>query len=487
MIGDEMRLGKTRTCIAGAEALYRAGLIDDVVVVAPATPAKDVWFHPQFGQIAAYSTEAVTVLGYFSGREKRWTLEGSRPLRWLITNYELIRRPERLTTLLKEVGPKTLLILDESIAVAGHGSQQTKAVFKLRRRCGRVVELNGTPWGDNPGSVYAQFKILDPAILGCTTWYDFVARYGVMGGYRALKAVRKPDGSWKREMAPMQIVRWVNLDDLSHRTAPFVLRRTMKEVYPEMPRPLDPAVLTVTLTEDTWKIYKEMRDNAVAKLSEGVVSAAQAGVKMLRLRQITAGFLGGIEGCECSGDGYGCENPSHGYVRMTEVGREKLDAILGWVSGQLADEPAFKCILWCAYRKEAERLAGKLSGLLPAHLLYGQSHADREVALRVLDPRTAGAGPAALVGLARAGGFGLNFAAASSMLYASNEASLVVREQSEARILGPDQKRAAAYTDVVAEGPKGQKTVDHVLLKLLRGKRDVASLTAAEWISEVSE
>lgn len=481
LLADEMRLGKTRTTIAAAEVLFQDGVIDAVLVVAPAS-CRGVWFDPEFGQIAEYSTVPVMVEEYRAAGSRRWAVYDRNPpdaksaepsvryLRWTVTNYELIRRAPRLQPLLEAAGPKTLLVLDESIAVAGHFSQQTKAVFKLRQKCGRVLELNGTPWGDNPGAVYSQMKILDPKILGCATWYDFVARYGVMGGFRALRSVKR-DGVWRKEMAPTQIVRWVNLDDLSRRTSTYVLRRTMDQVF-DLPPALEPVVLTAQLSAESWKVYKQMRDDAVVYLRSGVVSAAQAGVKMLRLRQITAGFLGGVEDAPSS---------------TQEIGREKLDAILEWFQAQLAAEPGFKSVIWCVFRAEAERLHAALSRMCEARLLYGQGAGDREAALRLMDPRTAGPAPGALVGIARAGGFGLNFAAASTMLYASNDSSLIVRQQSEARILGPDQSKPTVCFDLVAEGPKGQRTVDHVVLKALRSKRDVASLTAAEWIEEVAE
>jgi uncharacterized membrane protein len=105
----------------------------------------------------------------------------------------------------------------------------------------------------------------------------------------------------------------------------------------------------------------------------------------------------------------------------------------------------------------------------------------RDAVKALLYPKTAPDAAVVVVGTARTGGFALNLAAASTIMYVSNDWSRVVREQSGARILGPDQRYPAAYFDVVAEGPDGQKTVDHVVLKALRDKKNVASLTAVEW------
>ena len=95
--------------------------------------------------------------------------------------------------------------------------------------------------------------------------------------------------------------------------------------------------------------------------------------------------------------------------------------------------------------------------------------------------------PAALVGTAKTGGLGLDLSGASTTVYVSNDYSLLVRQQSAARVLGPNQKRPCAYYDFVATGPAGQKTVDHMVLKALRGKDSLAEWGAARWAAELKE
>jgi hypothetical protein len=119
-------------------------------------------------------------------------------------------------------------------------------------------------------------------------------------------------------------------------------------------------------------------------------------------------------------------------------------------------------------------------------LVGGQNEADRASAVSLLAPagvwrgsRVRGA--SALVGTERTGGMGLDFSGASCAVHVSNGYSRMMRLQADARILGPHQGGTAAYFDVVAEGPAGQKTIDHVVLSALRDKRDLASITAREW------
>ena len=67
------------------------------------------------------------------------------------------------------------------------------------------------------------------------------------------------------------------------------------------------------------------------------------------------------------------------------------------------------------------------------------------------------------------------------MLYVSNDYNLKTRIQSMARIHRGGQTHDCDYFDVVATGPNGQKTIDHVVLKALKEKENLATWTAAAW------
>mgnify|MGYP003144188393 FL=1 len=72
------------------------------------------------------------------------------------------------------------------------------------------------------------------------------------------------------------------------------------------------------------------------------------------------------------------------------------------------------------------------------------------------------------------------------MVYLNNAYSLNIRLQSEDRIHRPGQTGAAVnYFEIAAEGPKGQRTIDHIVLKALRHKRELAEWTASAWLDEL--
>jgi len=476
LLGDEMRLGKTAQVIAAAEVLYKRGDVDRVLVIAPAQ-ARAVWCDPDpaIGQVAKFAGVASRVTEFKTGKHRVWCnydttecLPLGRSLEYVVTNYELARRKERMPWLLERTGPRTALVLDESIAVANFSSIQSRACQRLARECGWVWLLNGTPAGDAPTALFGQFLVLDPSVLGKFISH-FRAQYAVMNPF--IKGAR---GNL------VVVSKWVNLPQLGRKTAPFILRRTMDEVF-DLPPKLDPVVREVKLTPKTWKIYRDMKTECLVWLSENkLATASMAGIKSMRLAQITSGYLGGVEEI----DGTKIEGAE-------EIGREKLDAILEMIKLRLEDDPNWKGLIWTRFRPEAERLATfvgmisqpKRSSRLPFDLLVGgQKKMIRERALRLLNPdHSRPDRPACLIGTEATGKYAFNFAAAADVIYVSNDWSLLTRDQSEARVLGSRQTRSVLYTDVCAVGPKGERTIDHLVIAALRAKRSLAHMTVAEW------
>ena len=486
LLGDEMRLGKTAQAIAAAEVLYITGQIDRVLVIAPAQ-ARAVWCDPDpaIGQIAKFASVPSIVTEFKTGTHRTWTHLGDvwnsgrgdqelSPLEYLVTNYELARREKRLKTLAVSAAPRTVLVLDESIAVANFNSAQSRACQKLARACGWVWLLNGTPAGDSPLALFGQFLVLDPTVLGRYVTH-FKAMYAVMNPY-----IKGPRGNL------VTVAKWINLAHLGKLTAPFILRRTMDEVF-DLPPKLDPVIREVKLSKPTWKIYKDMKTECLAWLAENrLATASMAGIRSMRLSQITSGYVGGVEDIE--------GNTIEG---AEEIGTEKLDAVLAYIKERLAEDHNWKGLLWTRFRPEAERLALELSRIslrgddrarLPFDLLIGgQKKTERDRALRLLNPDTAPKGPAVLVGTEATGKYAFNFSAAADVVYVSNDWSLLTRDQSEARVLGATQARSVLYTDFCAVGPGGEKTIDHLVIAALRAKRSLADMTAVEWTAALED
>lgn len=460
---DEMGCGKSAQVINAACELSAAGEIDTVLVISPAA-VRSVWSNAEWGEIKKHSWAANRVTEFHNPTRLIW--KDDRPkLDWLISNYEFVRNSEHQDRLLKFLENKrTLMIADEAAFIKSRTAAQTKACVKIGQKMQRRVILNGTPVGNNPLDLWSQMFFLSPTILPFKNFFQFRADFCVLGG-------------WHNK----QVVQWVHLDKLQNLVAPHVIRREKKDCL-DLPEKIVAPPREVPLSESSWRLYKQMRDEAVVWLDENPSLAAQAGVRVMRLSQITSGFLGGFnpEGEEAAG--------LEAIAQVIELGREKLEALRAWVSELLADNPYRKIIVWCRFRKELERVHQDLKDLLPTYKLYGgQSRKEREEAIGCFSKTVGDRSPALLAGQVQAGGFGLNLVGADAVAYLSNDFNLLTRLQSEDRVHRPGQKSNVLYLDVLATGPKGQKTVDHAIVKALKGKSDLATWTCAAWKQALQE
>lgn len=538
-VASEMRTGKTKIVIDAAQFLFIDNVIDRVIVVAPAA-VRDVWYDRTLGEIAKHSFLDVPArITEFHQRIRTWLhtdIIAERKLDWYVSNFEFLRSKNRLAQLMAVCGPRTMLVVDESSFAKNWKAQQTIAVMQLRYACGRVVLLNGTPIFHSPLDLFSQGNILHHSVHGCKYITHFKARYAVQvpilgpGG----KPVTDPRGK-----AVLRVDSWTNLDDLQQRFTPVTVRRLQKDCL-DLPPKLDPVVLTATLDTE-WPAYKKMRDNLVVWLSESAVAtAATAATKVMRLSQITSGILGGVEepGFDVLEDGfleslslgaYDDERGAAGDHRQAssggvetdsmrgsgisgnsgrdptradglrdeaatgcqEVGRAKLDVLLWFLSKRLEEDPNVKVVAWCRFRAELFRIVAAVQEKFPqfktAMIIGGQKRHDRIEALGLLKPETAPIGPVFVAGIEKTGSFGLDMTASHTCVTMSSGYSPGVSAQTLDRVYGPGQKHPIAYFNVLAVGPRGERTIDHKIEEARRAGADIAEWTASQWVKALTE
>jgi len=468
---DEVGVGKSAQVVTAACELHRAGAVDAVIVVCPAF-VRSVWASqdPLLGEWVKWHDPSIKMeMQEYASYSPRLRQQQPPGLQVVVTNYEFLRVCERdskppvfthLRPLVEwAITRKTLLILDEAWALSNSRAKQSRAIYLLRQACQRVIVLNGTP--GTPEALFPQFQILDPKILDVANFFHFRAKYCVMGGFMNKK-----------------IIGYQNMADFKARTAPFALRREAKDCL-DLPPVLPPLTIEARLAPRTWGIYTQMRDELLAYLDGGEVTvAAQAGVRTMRLAQILAGFVGGVE------EATDLFTPGVPASSIREIGREKLDAVIDFLS---ATEPA-KMVIWSRFRAEAARMGREFKAAgHDTYMLVGQQDpAQRKDALIAFAPGSPLTSPAMLVGHPAAGGAGINLSGASLAIYATNGFSLKDRLQSEGRLNRPGQTRPVRFCDVIAVGPKGQKTLDHAVVDVLRNKKDVSDWTVANWRAAVA-
>lgn len=511
---SEMRVGKSKITIDAAQFLFEQKVIDRVIVVAP-SPVRDVWFDKTLGELRKHlwlETSAIVMEYHQRTRGWNWGPEGNKQLQWIVTNYEYLRSDEHRRHLYPYCTPRTLIVGDESSYLKNHTAAQTEAFSDLRWRCGRVVLLNGTPISHSPLDLFSQGNILHPHILDCRYITHYKSRYAQQ------QVVKKKNGEVLLSPKGREIrviTGWVNLEDIQRRFAPYVIRRLQKDCL-DLPPKLDPVTMTAEMTPTTWKLYKEMRDDLVIFFENNTVATArQAAIKTLRLRQMTSGFVGGVEDLGLDEDqvlpgffesldlGTGMHPEGsvtvpaalpvpRGVHPVHEIGREKLDVLLWFIGQRLDENPNAHMVVWCAHRWELARMMREVSAKFP-QMEIGQIHgdqkpADRQWAMKLLHPETSPSDrPVFVGGTYGTGSFGVNFTAANISVNLSFDFSLGKFLQSKDRVYGPGQVSPVAYFDVVATGPKGQRTIDHHIVESRRNNENIAEWTSQAWVSKLKD
>lgn len=462
----EMRLRKSKVVLDAAGCLYQAGELEVLVIACP-SQVKDVWLDTKLGEIQKHSFVPVTVYDYDSkiSPEAVRARVGKGKLLIIVTSLEFLRQederskyPKMIDLAVSIQDLSNWLVIDEGAALANPVSATSRSIFQLRKVCQRVTILDGTPDDGTPQPLYSKFKTLDPAILG----------------FKDLKHFNYTHAIYKRQKfggrQTLKIVGWQKLDELAKKTAPYcsVLKQTDVKGILDLPA-FEPGILTARLSEETWRIYKDMRDEMIVQLRDGDISwTRHASTKVLRLAQIASGFLGGVEGEE----------------EAKELSHESALAFCQWVNDRLAADPQFKCVVWCRWRPEIERLAKKLGMLFTQYgLKVGQQWGDVKDD-NFLHPDHPYCGAGIMVCQPQAVKYGVSFAKAPAQVFLSRDYNIVTQSQAEQRVQDDVKKIGRTTTlllDMVISGPQGQKTVVHDIVRCLREKINVGKRLTMEW------
>jgi SNF2 family DNA or RNA helicase len=324
------------------------------------------------------------------------------------------------------------VILDESHKLKSPTGKTSRYCAKLRDRASRRLCLTGTPMPRDPLDLWAQFRFLDPTIFG-TSYGSFKARYAVMGGYKV-------------HNKPVQVVGFRDQDDLARRMDTITFRAD--ETVLDLP---DATHTTrfFSLNEAEENAYKAMENSFVVELKSKtggdpqLISAGNVLVELLRLQQITCGFI---------------QDRDAGIFER--LGHTKENLLLELLE-DIGTEPVS---VYCHFTEDlraVERCAEKLGRR------YGEVSGQR----KDIDGRWVGdgrAGPEVLALQIQAGGLGIDLTRARYQIYYSLSYGMGDYEQSLKRIHRPGQIKPVTYIHLVAEG-----TTDERVRKALRKKKSI--------------
>ena len=456
----EQGTGKTWTLLADAERLYAAGRIDGLLVVAP----KGVHTNWVRREIPTHLDAPVIARAWRSGGGKRARADLEEvfrpredgeppPLRVLAINIDALMTKDGYEFARRFLlGTRAMLVVDESSRIKNPAAGRTKALARMRplAACARIA--TGTPITNAPVDVFAQMEFLESGLLGTTSYRAFVAEYAELMHeahpmMRAL-AQRNPRAAQAQIIArnPDGSPRWRNLDKLQRLLAPHSFRVLKRDC-------LDlPAKIYKThyfeLSAEQQRAYGLLREQLRVRLESGEEETVSALAALVKLQQITSGFVNPPGG----GDPIfiGEENP-------------RLSAL-----AELVEDLQGPFIVWARFREELTHAAAALrkAGLRVAEYHGGTSAADREAAVDGFQRGEVDA----FVGQPQSGGIGLTLTQAETVIYYSNDFNLETRLQSEDRAHRIGTRHNVVYIDLVAAD-----TIDESIARALQRKTDVAA------------
>jgi SNF2 family DNA or RNA helicase len=444
----EMGTGKTKVLIDNAAMLYDKGKIDGVLIVAPKGVVK-TWHEQEIPTHLPNHIENVSVLWQSNITKKQkekldFLFEPEELLHILIMNVEAFSTTKGVEFASKFLScHNTLMVIDESTTIKTPKAKRTKSIVHLSESAKYRRIMTGSPVTKNPLDLYSQCYFLDPFHLEHESYYSFRTRYAIM----------KTANISGRQI---QLVNgFKNLGELSDKLKPFSYR-VLKEDCLDLPDKIY-MKRNIKLSPDQFKLYEQMRKEALAVLNGKQTTTVNTLTQLMRLQQITCGHFTADDGS------------------TQPIVNNRLSELMN-----VLDETEGKAIIWAHYQYDITSIIReivKVHGPGSVVDYYGLTPQDeRQENIRKFqdDPRCR-----FIVGTPATGGYGITLTAANTVIYYSNGYDLEKRLQSEDRAHRIGQTKSVTYVDIMAE-----ETVDEKIVKALRKKINIASQVLGEDLKE---
>ena len=437
MLAMDMGTGKTRVAID----LIQNDDDRRVLIICPRSVMEN-WpreiakyaAHPEQWRVAVLSGDTRSRTETLRGNLAYCEIHGLRLA--VIVNYEGAWREPLAKALLKTGWDR--VILDESHRIKSPTGVASKFMERLAPFARRRLALTGTPFAHSPLDIFGQYRFLDKSIYG-GSFYSFKHRYAVWGGFNN-----------------HELLAYTNEQELRERFFGLAFSVRARDVL-DLPEAVH-VQRYVTLSPRARKMYDSMNDDFVAWVREGVqVTATNALVKLLRLQQITSGYMP-VDGDE--------PNPEPVDDGKADALRDVLDDL----------DPAEPVVVFCRFRNDLDAVhrTAAAAGLLSAELsgrhndlAWWQGYDERSAVNEHGKPERMRQ-PTVLAVQIQSGGVGIDLTRARYCVYYSLGFSLSDYAQSLARVHRPGQTRSVTYIHLLAAD-----TIDVGVHDALAARQDV--------------
>lgn len=239
---------------------------------------------------------------------------------WRIIHYDVVWRPsvyDELVEWLCEVPPEQrIIICDESHKIKTHSARRSRAMHRLGTHTDKKVIMSGTAvTNKNLLDLFSQFRFLRESIFG--------SEYGT---FKRMVAIYK----WNSPV----ILKFKNRRWVQKKTEHMVYRIKADECLDLPPR--IHKIIPVQLEPKAREVYDTLAQQAIVEIENFEVEAAHVLTRMMRLSQITGGWLKNEEG----------------YRKISNAKIEVYEDILS----NLKEYDRKKIVVYARFSKEIEEL-----------------------------------------------------------------------------------------------------------------------------------
>ena len=425
----EMGTGKSLTTIAVAGHLWIDRKVERMLIVAPLS-ILGVW-QEEFQKFADFEYLLAILNGSESKKIEKLRQMPTAGLQVAVVNYESAWRMEQELA----AWDADLIVCDEGHKIKTHNIAASKCMHRLGAKARYRMLLTGTIITNKAIDVFSPYKFLSPAVFG-NSFYAFRNRYFDMCGYGMYTPVLK------KSMA----------DELSRRIHSIAFRATKAECL-DLPETTE-IVRTVELEPQAKRLYEQLVRDSYVQIKDGEITAANVLTRLLRLSQLTGGFLR--------------EDSSERPIQISDA---KLAALADIVDSAAQDGK--KLVVIARFLPEIDAITRMLEKKTIGYSQISGEIKDRDEQVRRFQED---ADTTAFVGQIATSGLGITLTAADTMAFFSLDYSMSNFEQAKARIHRVGQRNPCTYIYLVAAG-----TVDEKVLQALRDKAELARVLIDEY------
>ena len=255
--------GKTSCVYAAIKLLQRKGFVRRILVIAPLKPCYLVW--PQ--EADKWDEFRDFKINILHGPDKN-----------VAPGFDIdVINPEGLDWLVRQrftKWPWDMLVIDESSKFKSPRTQRFKTLKSILGKFKRRYILTGTPAPNGLLDLWSQIYVLDGGDALGKYISHYRMRYFIPGGYGGYEWILRDDA------AP----------EIYEKIRPLVLRPDDTEYRKSLP-PLVQVDMKIDLPKKARQAYNSLEDDLVLSLSKGDVTAVNAAVATMKLRQIANGAV----------------------------------------------------------------------------------------------------------------------------------------------------------------------------------------------------